>query len=267
MKSPGRILLQVLALNLLTVLALCGSAAAIDDTEMVTVQAGYFWMGCNNNLDPDCYESEKPFHRVWLPEYEIDKYEVTFRRYKECMKNGPCKMPGIGGACNYGMDGVDQFPVNCVTWRQARIFCDWDDRRLPTEAEWEKAARGTTHRLYPWGNQTPSCNYAAMDNPNAGNLGCGTGTTLGVGSKPLGASPYGAEDMAGNLWEWTADWYGHYYYSYSTGYDPKGPLTGTYRVARGGDIYARRPATMRTATRFPYAPQDYSIAVGFRCAR
>ncbi|BDD12559.1 hypothetical protein FUAX_49910 (plasmid) [Fulvitalea axinellae] len=235
---------------------------------MVTVPAGKFTMGCDANIDPVCfYTSNEQLHTVYLDEFQIDKYEVTFKRYQKCVDAGVCTPPAIGGALNYGWPGVDLFPVNGVTWFQAKEFCEWEGKRLPTEAEWEKAARGTDKRTYPWGNESPSCEYAVMDRPNAGFLGCGTGNTLNVGSKPKGASPYGALDMAGNLWEWTADWYDEEYFDKSPKKNPKGPANGDYKVARGGDFFSRAGYELRTTSRFYYEPSDYSIAIGFRCAK
>ena len=267
MRVVGRRALLAMCIVLAGALALPGWARALEDTRMVKVPAGEFRMGCDKKGDPDCWAGEEPVHTVHVDAFSIDKYEVTFRRYQKCIDAGRCKEPGIGGACNYGWPGKDDMPVNCVTWYQAEAFCKWEGKRLPTEAEWEKAARGTDLRRFPWGSAAPSCEYAAMDRPGAGHMGCGTGDTLPVGSRPAGASPYGAMDMAGNLWEWTADWYDPFYYWNSPKRDPRGPGSGTYKTARGGDIYTRTPRALRTAVRFNYAPENYSIAVGFRCVK
>ncbi|WP_079253663.1 formylglycine-generating enzyme family protein [Endozoicomonas arenosclerae] len=251
-------------------LMMSGASANINDAEMVRVPAGYFTMGCNPNLDPVCYYApDEKKHDVYLDAFKIDKYEVTFRRYQKCMddKKAKCTPPSVGGAMNYGWEGVDSFPVNGVTWYQAKKFCEFEGKRLPTEAEWEKAARGTDQRTYPWGWRKPSCERAVIDAPNAGELGCKTGNTMNVGSKPKGASPYGAMDMAGNLWEWTADWHSETYYNYSPGYNPKGPALGLYKTTRGGDFFSRNDYEVRSTSRFPYEPSDPSIAVGFRCAK
>ncbi|CAM3504923.1 formylglycine-generating enzyme family protein [Parendozoicomonas haliclonae] len=242
------------------------AANATNDAAMVTVPAGQFWMGCEKSIDPDCHATERPAHAVWVRKFKIDKYEVNYRRFEECIEAGDCEPLGIGGGCNFGWEGREQLPVNCVTWKNADNFCKYDGKRLPTEAEWEKAARANTFSLYPWGNSAPSCDKAVIDNPNGGNLGCGKGVPHDVGSKPKGASPYGAMDMAGSMWEWTADWYDPFYYNYSSYSNPKGPKQGEYKTARGGDLYARKAAELRTVTRFPYAYGNYSPAVGFRCA-
>lgn len=237
------------------------------DNEMVNVPAGEFTMGCDEDKDPVCeFAQDELKHTVYLNAFAIDKYEVTFRRYQKCIDKGECTLPATGGALNYGWENTERFPVNGVTWYQAKQFCEFEKRRLPTEAEWEKAARGTDARTFPWGEKPPSCELAVIDTANAGELGCKTGNTFNVGSKPNGASPYGALDMAGNLWEWTADWHDSAYYQVSPNYNPTGPASGLYKVARGGDFFTRKGYEVRTTSRFPYEPSDYSIAVGFRCA-
>ncbi len=258
----------LLSVCLLYIVAFTVNAQDIKDAEMVKVPAGEFQMGCSMKKDPICaYAYDEELHSVYLDEFEIDKYEVTFRRYQKCVDAGECIPPQVGGALNYGWPGVDLFPVNGVTWYQAKTFCEWEGKRLPTEAEWEKAARGTDLRTYPWGNKKPNFDLAVMDKPNAGQLGCGTGNTMNVGSKPKGASPYGALDMAGNLWEWTADWHDVTYYGRSPKKNPKGPKNGTHKTCRGGDFFSRHGYEVRTTSRFPYEPTDYSIAIGFRCVK
>lgn len=241
----------------------------VADDGMVIIPAGKFKMGCNPAVDPKCNDyADEQLHEVFIDEFQIDKLEVTFAQFEECVNAGICQPPASGGACNYGWEGINNFPVNCVSWEQAKIYCEkFKKKRLPTEAEWEKAARGTDSRIFPWGNESPTCNYAVMDRTNAGFLGCGTGNVHNVGSKPAGASPYGALDMAGNLWEWTADWYSPNYYPNSPTNNPKGPATGTLRAVRGGDFFSRTGQELRTSVRFQYEPSDYSIAVGFRCAK
>ena len=267
--KPGRLLIKrcLLAFSV-GVMALPAIAADIgDDAEMVEVPAGRFTMGCDPFKDPVCYYApDEKLHQVKLDSFKIDKYEVTFRRYQQCVDAKVCSPPAIGGALNYGWQGIDRFPVNGVTWHQAKAFCAWEGRRLPTEAEWEKAARSTDSRIYPWGNKQPSCALAVMDRPGAGHLGCGTGNTQNVGSKPAGASSYGVLDMACNLWEWTADWHSESYFSSSPIDNPAGPSSGYYKVTRGGDFFSREGYELRSTSRFPYEPTDYSIAIGFRCA-
>lgn len=242
--------------------------AQVNDTVMVTVPAGEFQMGCNADADIYCELFPDEFsHTVYLDAFKIDKYEVTYQRYQKCIDAGICEPPGIGGMFNYGWAGIELLPVNGIDWYKAKAFCEWEGKRLPTEAEWEKAARGTDERTYPWGFEEPTCDYAVMDTIYAGNLGCGTGNVMPVGSKPMGASPYGAMDMAGNVWEWTADWYDENYFYNSPTNNPQGPTTGSYKTTRGGDLFARSGLSLRTTVRFPYYPSNPSPAIGFRCAK
>ncbi len=249
-----------------------GAPVQTPDNEMVTVPAGSFEMGCNLAVDPLCFAiTDEDQHSVHLDEFQIDKYEVTFRRFQKCVDAEICLPPAIGGGMNYDRflnnEEVAKFPANGVTWEEANKFCKFEGRRLPTEAEWEKTARGIDGRIYPWGNEHPTCEVTVMDGSLAGELGCKTGNTFDVGSKHEGASPYGAMDMAGNLWEWVADWHDDEYYQVSPENNPKGPTTGIYKVARGGDFFSRKGYELRSSSRFFYEPSDYSIAVGFRCAK
>lgn len=240
----------------------------INDTVMVTVPAGEFQMGCDTNTDIYCeFVPEEFSHTVFLDAFRIDKYEVTYRRYQKCVDAGGCEPPDVGGMFNYGWPGIDSLAVNGITWFKAKAFCEWEGKRLPTEAEWEKAAKGTEQLLYPWGFEEPTCEYAVMDTMYAGNLGCGTGNVMPVGTKPMGASPYGAMDMAGNVWEWTADWHDENYYFNSPINNPQGPASGDYKVTRGGDLFSRSGLELRTTGRFPYYPSNPSPAIGFRCAK
>jgi sulfatase modifying factor 1 len=225
--------------------------------EMVYIPAGEFTMGSDRGE-----KNEKPVHKVYLGAYYIDKYEVTVDNYAACVKAGFCNEPDTGKYCNRGKSGRGRHPVNCVDWSQARAYCEWRKKRLPTEAEWEKAARGTDGREYPWGSEKASCRYAVMKD---GGDGCGMDRTWPVGSKPAGASPYGAMDMAGNVWEWVADWYDNKYYHKSPESNPKGPDSGTYRVLRGGSWYYD-PGYLRASYRGLLNPSNRYSGVGFRCA-
>ncbi len=216
--------------------------------EMVKVPAGEFTMGSNSGGS-----DEKPVHRVYLDEFHIDKYEVTNEQYNQCVSAGPCSPNEKFG----GFTDPKQ-PVVGVDWNQASTFCSWAGKRLPTEAEWEKAARGTDGRTYPWGE--------GIDCTKANYSKCGHKKTKPVGSYPSGASPYGAMDMAGNVWEWVADWYDANYYNGNPNRNPTGPSSGKYRVLRGGSwIYD--PNLLRSSDRNWYDP-DYRLGtLGFRCAR
>ena len=199
--------------------------------EMVYVPASDFQMGCEN--DPSvCYEPQFPLHTVYLDAYYIDKHEVTHDQYKECVTAGECDPPKT-----WSNEG--DYPVIYVSWHNAQDYCTWNGKRLPTEAEWEKAARGDSDtRFYPWGSgiDCTYANYLYRDGWDFKEY-C-TGFTTPVGSYPKGASPYGALDMAGNVWEWVADWFQEDYYSTypADGWpsNPTGPENGTLKVLRGG---------------------------------
>ncbi|HSA34030.1 MAG TPA: formylglycine-generating enzyme family protein [bacterium] len=246
--------------------------------EMVSVPAGEFQMGCNSAVDDQCGGDESPYHAVTLSAYKIGKYEVTVGEYQQCVTNGACNNNGENyhyytntdyESCNYGAEGKGIHPMQCVTWYGAKAYCEWIGGRLPTEAEWEKAARGTDGRKYPWGNEpTVSCDYVVMFDSNAGGLGCGTGGTMPVGSKPNGISPYGAYDMIGNVWEWVNDWYASGYYASSPTNDPTGPETGDARVLRGGSWRSYDDNRLRASSRYLYNPGGSSYYyLGFRCAK
>lgn len=238
-------------------------------SEMVDIPAGEFIMGCDKSDKPYCMTVAQPAHKVYLDSYKVDKYPVTFDRYQKCIDAGKCTEPFWGGACNYQMSWSGDHPVNCVDYGQAEAFCHYDGKRLLTEAEWEKAARGTDARPYPWGDAQPSCDNVVMSQKTAGSKmgpGCGAGTTKPVGSKPKGASPYGALDMAGNLWEWTSDWYSESYFKNSPKNNPKGPKSGTFKTLRGSSWLMRTHEGITVTNRTAYSPIGQGYVVGFRCA-
>jgi formylglycine-generating enzyme required for sulfatase activity len=231
---------------------------------MVAVPQGELSMGCNTALDAACAPDESPYHVVNLSNFAIDWLEVSVGQYQACVDAGECSLPhdqnAYGDACNWSLG--NNYPITCVDWFQARTYCQYVGKRLPTEAEWEKAARGTDGRIYPWGAATPTCELAVYQ-------ACPGSLVQPVGSKPEGASPYGTLDMAGNVFEWVNDWYSASYYSVSPIDDPAGPSTGTRRVTRSGapnyDSTSLRPSFRGVDFEVP-TPSDGNSNVGFRCA-
>jgi formylglycine-generating enzyme required for sulfatase activity len=225
---------------------------------MVLVPAGKFIMGCLRK-QRFCDKDEFPSHEVYLDGYFIDAYEVTNEDYTRCVAAGACQKP----LPREGFDGPKQ-PVGGVSWFMATAYCSFVGKRLPAEAEWEKAARGADGRTYPWGNQAPNCDLAVFYYKKED--GCGTGATWPVGSKPAGKSPYGAYDMAGNVWEWVNDWYSVDYYKWGPDNNPKGPELGQYRVFRGGS-WENMFFYTRSTFRVKMPPDFRHNHIGFRCAR
>jgi formylglycine-generating enzyme required for sulfatase activity len=246
---------------------------AIKEMKMVAVPRGEFFMGCNKEIDRECDNDEKP-GQVSVGAFQIDKTEVTVAQYGQCVDAGECSGEGLtvpywgdknqpkwAWACNWGKAGRENHPINCVNWQQAQNYCQSVGKRLPTEAEWEKAARGTDGRKYPWGNRGYEAaglvanivdqatkrsypNWTVAEGYDDGYVG-----TAPVGSFPAGASPYGALDMVGNVFEWT------------------GTGSGAERyIVRGGSWYAL-PRFARASDRLGDNPGDRNESLGFRCAR
>ena len=240
--------------------------------EMIQIPAGEFWMGCDpaHNGGILCYDtSELPLHLVYLDAYSIDKTEVTNAQYMQCVLAGECAPPISTASFTrtsyfYNPEYVN-YPVIFITWTEAQNYCNWDGKRLPTEAEWEKAARGPTPRGYPWGDSPPSCdlgNYNHYDGYTE--IPC-TGDTTKVGSYPDSSSPYGVLDMMGNVWEWVSDWSSFDYYGGSPYANPTGPETGTNKILRGGSFYNGRFFT-RTSFHGVDGPINFSdTSTGIRC--
>ncbi len=234
------------------------------DPEMVFVPAGTFTMG---NPVP---VGAQPVHNVNLSAFWIDRNDVTVDAYAACVTAGGCTpIASYSGdpACNFAAPPTGDNPVKCADWHQGLAYCTWAGKRYPTEAEWEKAARSTDARTYPWGEVTPTCDYAVVFDLNVGGPGCGLSSTWPVGSKPAGQSPYGALDMAGNVWQWVNDWYDPSYYSVSPATDPSGPATGSRRVLRGGSFRTFNDIGVGSSVRGDADPSARASTYGFRCAR
>ena len=224
-------------------------------SQMALIPAGYFTMGSN-----DGGWAERPPHRVWLDAFYIDKYEVTNHQYGEFVKATGHARPGFWDDDRY--NSPDQ-PVVGVSWDDAVAYCEWAGRRLPTEAEWEKAARGGAEgRRFPWGDEGATGKAAFGQDMN-------TGRPAAVGKYP--PNGYGLYDMAGNVWEWCADWYDRDYYRVSPERNPQGPASGQDRVVRGGSwigsgLVELYDDVLRCAFRRRHPPGDKNDDFGFRCA-
>ena len=223
---------------------------------MSLVPAGNFIAGSDQG-----YDNEKPVHTVYLDDFYIDTYEVTNALYKVCVDAGACSPPSKTGSYTrddyYGNSQFDNYPVVYVDWEDAQAYCEWRGMKLPTEAQWEKAARGTDGRIYPWGN-TIDETYANYNNS--------IGDTTQVGSYESGKSPYGIYDMAGNAWEWIADWYSDTYYLDAPLTDPPGPATGEYRVLRGGSWLDDKSIVTTSNRGWNQLEYFTNTDFGFRCA-
>ncbi len=263
---------------------------------MTKIPGGKFFMGSDDRKDE---EHERPAHQVTLSPYCMDTTEVTVAQYKACSDRGECKRApkeneweGIDKASRNLYDPLCNIrepeekanhPINCVDWELADAFCKAVGKRLPTEAEWEFATRGSDGRKYPWGDDPPTtggflnacgkeCVAWGKKHPDPDNplvamyaVDDGFATTAPAGSFPKGASPWGLEDVVGNVWEWVADWYAPYSADAAT--DPMGPESGTERVLRGGAWNGSDPAWVRPTYRFKSDPKLRSHGIGLRCAK
>jgi sulfatase modifying factor 1 len=233
------------------------------DTSMfwVSIPDGTFDMGSTSGGD-----NELPVHSVVMPAFEMTKTEVTVAQYGECVTAGPCTEPDTNTNCNWNDAGYENHPANCLDWQQAADFCTWAAGRLPSEAEWEYAARSAGQDItYPWGDTTATCAYAVMDD-DTHSEGCDTGRTWAVGGKTAGNTTQHLCDMAGNVFEWIQDWY-HVDY---TGAPEDGSAwmspAGAFRILRGGSftLYAD---DMRAAHRYYTNPVNKFDSLGLRCVR
>ena len=237
-----------------------------DGAPMVLIPAGAFTMGSNDGLP-----AERPEHIVTLDAYAIDRYEVSLRLYRKFLQEAQRDAPPTWD--DEAAETVGDRPAVGVSWADASAYCTWAGKRLPTEAEWEKGARGTDGRRYPWGPMQP---FVDIANYNRGvwvseavtlvNVAGGVeGMSVRHGLKEGGRSPYGLHHMAGNAAEWVADWYDREYYVKSPDKNPTGPAKGEKKVIRGGS-WSDLPVALRASARVSAEPDFQDRAIGFRCA-
>jgi formylglycine-generating enzyme required for sulfatase activity len=261
LKRMTMAVVTALAMMQLLTLEAFAEAKELDPVPMVTIPAGEFLMG---NPEGTGREDERPQRSVYLDEFAIDQVEVTNERYMVFVKAIGHRTPPnpYGTGPLQSIKGIKQLPVVQTTWYDAKAYCSWAKKRLPTEAEWEKAARGTDGRLYPWGNDPPTAKRANIDREWEDEH-----TLHAVGSLPDGDSPYGVKDMAGNVREWVSDWYDADYYQHAPNRNPQGPdKKGVVRSIRGGSWHS--PASDITTSargRGGFALQTHGT--GFRCVR
>ncbi|WP_131182935.1 formylglycine-generating enzyme family protein [Stutzerimonas kirkiae] len=268
--------------------------------DMIHVPAGWFWMGlsadasrqfvaaCTREREegedcPGWFQATEPRHRVWLGAFRLDRHEVSnadFRQFVQATGHVTDAERENRGAVRREQDGTwgwfmvdgatwrspqgagsdieaDDHPVLQVSWHDALAYCRWVGKQLPTEAQWEKAARGTDERLYAWGNDWNAARHS--------NSAKSVARTRPVGHYPSGASPYGALDMTGNVWEWVADWFAPDYYAVSETRNPHGPAQGSSRVLRGGSWHHSSVISL-AAYRIHQPPGARNNLAGFRCA-
>jgi eukaryotic-like serine/threonine-protein kinase len=265
------------------------AARAPCPADMIAIPGGSFFMG-----NDDALPLEKPAHQVVLAPYCIDRFEVSVDKYKACSDAGRCKRAGTTNdwpaieakdhkvfdpLCNVrDPEARAKHPINCVDWEMSDKYCREQTKRLPTEAEWEFAARGPDGRKYPWGDDDPSAGLMnacgkecvawgtknGVDEKAMYDADDGFPTTSPVGSFPKGASRYGVEDVVGNVWEWVADFYGPYTKDEQKA--PTGPAQGDERVIRGGSWNASYASWVRPTFRYKDTPTKRSYGIGFRCA-
>jgi formylglycine-generating enzyme required for sulfatase activity len=270
--------------------AAAAAAPAACPTGMIPIPGGSFFMGSDEGLP-----FEKPAHQVKVDPFCIDEFEVTVERYKACSDAGRCKRGGTTNdwpsitdkerkafdpLCNIrDPEAKAKHPIDCVDWEMADKFCREQHGRLPTEAEWEFAARGPDGRKYPWGDDDPAAGHLNACGKECMAWGAKNGieekamyavddgfpNTAPVGSFPKGASRYGVQDVVGNVWEWVADWYGEYGKDELT--NPKGPESGDERVIRGGAWNGSYASWVRPTFRYKDSPAKRSYGIGFRCAK
>ena len=270
-KNPpdaSRRIAKGLTCRFIFIAGLCSLLLVDQVTAQILVPAGPFTMGTNHPRATD----EKPSHRVQLSAFSIDRTEVTNADFADFVAATGYQTAAEAADAPEAEDGINwrqpqgpgstaepQHPVVYVSWHDAEAYCAWVGARLPTEAEWEKSARGNDGRLWPWGSTF------ASEKTNHWGAEDGHPALAPVGSFPQGASPYGALDLAGNVWEWCADWYAADYYATAPEEDPQGPAQGQFKVLRGGSWINPGPA-LRSSNRFEVLPIERSPYIGFRCA-
>ena len=246
---------------------------------LVDIPASEFMMGCSETLESKCNQDNVPQHTVSVSAFTIDRFEVTVALFEACIEAGACTNGNADepqyrtsedtDSCNIGNPDRANHPVNCVTWYGAKALCEWRGMRLPTEAEWETAAKSGKPQIYPWGNSpAASCDVAVM---RSSANGCGFNSTFPIGSKPAGATENGLYDMAGNVAEFTNDWYlaGFYSTDEASQADTQGPGEpdqNAFKVVRGGS-YIYGDDKMRASFRSGAGMDDSAIDFGFRCVK
>lgn len=240
-------------------------------SEMIQIPGQFSWMGCTreSNDTYGCYADAKPIHTVYIDSFKIDKTEVTNAQYSQCVDEGVCTPPASVSSYSrvsyYENPDYANFPVIYVSWYDAQEFCNWAGKRLPTEAEWERAAHGLDLIAYPWGNTSPSCGLAnSMFLNTLDEWQYCLGDTTDVTAFVSGASSEGVLNLAGNVYEWVMDWYSANYYETSPVFNPTGPETGISKVLRGGS-WAFKPRHMITSFRISDYPDAQKANIGFRC--
>jgi sulfatase modifying factor 1 len=232
--------------------------------EWVALSGGKFTMGTDSGENG--FENAKPVHEVVLKNFELSKTAVTVEQYRECVIKGGCTEPGTGEDCNWGEEGREFHPVNCVDWNQAKMYAKFKGGRLPSESEWEYAATGGgRNQKYPWGNEAPTCDRAVM--LGKGGYGCGSDGTMPVCSKPAGNTAQGLCDMTGNVWQWVQD---SYSWSYNGAPADGGTVEfggGYSRVVRSGSWTDYEAGSLRSDLRRYYVPGYLNRSLGFRLAR
>jgi formylglycine-generating enzyme required for sulfatase activity len=251
-------------------------ASLANNAPMHTVAEGLFIMGTARtghepfSFDLQYDDTEQPQRRVWLNQYEIDRDEVSLGEYLLWLQQQQRHLPEelrklidhLTTIHAIPPETLARWPALYVTWSEASDFCRTSEKRLPTEAEWEKAARGNSGNLFPWGQRPPTSALAMFGQYHVHEIPI----VAPVDSGEEGRSPYGLHHMAGNAAEWVEDWFGIDYYAIMPDRNPHGPANGRYKVVRGGS-WKSAPALLRTATRGGASPDQRAATIGFRCAR